>query len=92
VEVDRDIELPAPERPRKRQILADPPEAGYTRRNDHFVEMRVVSDDRCPVLFDDVCEARVRIRAPERTDERCGEGNVPDQTQPQDQDRTGCER
>ena len=92
VQIEGEIEAGAAQPPANREVLADPLQPTGVRRDDHLVEMRIVPDDRRGGFLDDVGEARLRIRPPQRADERGGEDDVPDEPEPQDQDRARRER
>ena len=89
MEIDGDVEALASEASCQRQVVDEPPQAATLGRDDDVVEMWVATDDRLGGRLDDVGEMGIRIVAPQRPDERGGEGDVADQAQPDQQDLHG---
>ena len=93
MKVDRDVVAAGTQRPDEAEIAAQAGNPAQPVRDDHFIEMGVVLDDRQRRRFDHVCKVRIGKLCPERTNRRCGEDHVanlakPDQEDSRDQSST----
>ena len=84
--VDRHIEPLAPQPSDEREIVEQPPRAAPPRDDDHVIEVRIVDHDRRRVLLDEIRETPIRVRPPQRADDRRREHHVTYQPQSEQQD------
>ena len=89
MQVDGDVEPHVPELARHREIVRDTVHAGPFWYDEHFVDIRVVPDDRFGERFDEIRKVGVRIRAAQGAQERCGEDDVADQAKADEQNLQG---
>jgi hypothetical protein len=81
VKVYGDVEAPRAQAPCPREIVTPSRETGSARDHEEFVDRRVAANHRCGQRFNEIGEVRVRVRLPQRTEQRRGEDDVADQAQ-----------
>ncbi len=82
VEVDHQV-VPLTAQPAGQpQIVGNSTQAGASRRHNHFIQVRVFSNDSERLRFDQIREMRVRKPALQRANERRRENDVAYQAQP----------
>ena len=86
MQIDGDVEAPAPQPPRERDVVEQTPQRPGVWAPRSVVEMRVAVKNRSGRGLDDIGEMGVGIAAPKRPDERRGEDDVADQAQADEED------
>src|SRR5262245_30821429 len=81
VQIDRDVEPFATQSLSKRDVIEHPCGAFATCGDDHVVEMWIAANNRGCGRLDEIRDVRVAILAAQRTDNGCGENDVADQAQ-----------
>ncbi len=90
MQIDDDFVSFAPKPSCETKIISDSPQAGpAARRDDDFVQVRILSNDRKRLRFYQVRKMRVRKRALQRPDERRRKNNVSNQAKA-DQKNSHC--
>jgi hypothetical protein len=79
VQIDDDIVSFTPKAPGEPEIVGDSAQAGSARRNDDFVQMRILSNHRKRLRFDQIRQMRAWKRALQRPEERRRKDHVADQ-------------
>ena len=79
VQIDRDVEAPAPQPDRGGHVVAQPRQAGATRNDDYLVQVGVVPHDGGGQRLHGVSEMRVRMVPPQCPHQRRREDDVADQ-------------
>ncbi len=86
VQVDRDVEVLAPQPPRDRDVVAHASQAAPLRRDDDLREVGIAADDGDGGGFDQVGQPGAGISARDGTQQRRGQRDIADQPQPDEQD------
>ena len=86
MKVDRKIVPFAPQPSNQRDVRAQSSRRVRTARDDHRVDVRIVSHDRRGFFFDDVGDAGVRVVAAEGSDGRGREDHIANQSEPDEKD------
>jgi hypothetical protein len=86
VQVNRHVEPFAPKAPSEREILEQSSGTPAALRDDHVVEIRITANDRSRRRLDEIRDVRAGMLPPQRTDNRCGENDVADQAQADEED------
>lgn len=81
VQIDHQIVMIPPQASRQPEIVRDPRETGRARRDDHFVQVRIPSDDGQCRRFHQICEVRPRKPALQRPKHRRRKDDVADEAQ-----------
>jgi len=81
VQIDDDVVSFTPKPSRETEIISDPAQARSPRRDDHFVEVRILSNHRKCLRLDKIRKMRVPKRPLQRPDERRCKNNVSDEAQ-----------
>lgn len=81
MQIDDDIVSFAPKPSCEAEIISDSPQAGPPGRDDDFVQVRIPSNHRKRLRFDQIHKMRVWKRALQRPDEWRCKNNVSDEAQ-----------
>ena len=86
MQIDGDVEAPAPQPGGEREVVEQTLQAAASGRHDHLVQVRVAVKNRSGRRLHDVGEMGVGMPASKRADERCGEDDVADEAQADEED------
>ena len=83
MEVDRNVETESAQLAYKPEVVCDSSESARAWRHDDLVQVRIVTNDRRCVCFDQIDETRRRVFTPQGAHERRREYHVADEPQTQ---------
>ena len=81
MQIDHEIVPLTPESAREPQIVDNPRDAARAGSDNHFVQVRILSNDGKRLRFHQISEVRLRKPALQRSKHRCREDDVTDQAQ-----------
>ena len=86
MQIDGDVETPAPQPGGQRDVVEETLRAATSGRHDHFVQVRVPVKNRSGGRLHDVGKMGIGMPASKRADERCGEDDVANEAQADEED------